>query len=97
MTYLRKSLPEEIILNLKKGSGRFEGTYFEQGQKVLENLIVIDLYIDQFIKSRSKKEEKEMEKDLFDTFVHELIHNKYKSERMTLKKTAEFMDEVWKG
>ncbi len=85
-------IPEEIILNFKKGNDGLYGQYFVQDEDVSKKIIVIDIYTKRWLKDKNRVSN--IEVGILDTFVHELLHNKYKEEKITRKKAREFLAKI---
>jgi hypothetical protein len=66
-------IPENIVLNFKPGSGDLAGIYHEQHENVKKHVIVIDIY--------TKHLGEEYLVELIDTFIHEIVHHKIKSDK----------------
>ena len=81
-------VPEQVILNFKKGDKTISGLYYVQTKEVSKHLIVVDIYIRPLF-GLSKKERNI---SLIDSFVHEVIHHKYRDENKTDAKTKEYIE-----
>tara|TARA_Y100000310_G_C20460106_1_gene704931 strand:+ start:330 stop:716 length:387 start_codon:yes stop_codon:yes gene_type:complete len=66
-------IPENVVLNFKKGSGDLAGIYHTQREDIRKHIIVIEIY--------TKNLEEEDLKELIDTFVHEVVHHKIKDDK----------------
>ncbi len=73
-------IPEQIVLNFKKGELGLDGLYHIQKKEVRKHVIVIDVYTNHF-------NEGILVEELLDTFIHELVHHKVKSDKETTKIT----------
>ncbi len=87
-------VPNHVIVNFKGGKGDLYAQYFVYEKAVAEHLIIIDIYTKPFEKRIIDIPDYDLDHELIDTFAHELIHHVCASERKTLKRTKEFMNEV---
>jgi hypothetical protein len=71
------------------------GMFHIEGKRVSENLVIMDFFTRAFFEE-FKGEKYVTNYELIDTFVHELIHNRYKSEATTKRKAREFMKRIEK-
>lgn len=86
-------IPNEVLLNFQLGDGELEGFYHVSKKDVAENVVAIEFFTRPFVEVFAG--DKAMtDYELLDTFVHELIHNKYKSEKTTRRKAKEFMSGI---
>ncbi len=87
------NIPGQIILNLIPGDESLYGQYFVQEKDVLKEMIIIDIYTKRWLAPGNAIYEG-MEVEVLDTFIHELLHNKYASEKKTKKKVKEFLSKI---
>ena len=83
-------IPEQIMLNFKKGKGNLEGLYRVQGKRTAEYIIPIDVYTRTLKIPEDERELEIFEENILDTFIHELIHHQYKSENATSRYARRF-------
>ena len=83
------NIPEQIILNFKKGDKSLDAVYYVQSKEISKHLIVIDIYTNQL----TIFNEKERRKEFIQSFIHELIHHEYKDEIKTTFMTKKFLQE----
>jgi len=77
-------IPDQILLMFKVGNGDLQGMYRVHSEDISKHLIVIDIYTRHFFVYGSEHE-------LLETFVHEIIHHKIKSEKKTVAETSRAM------
>ena len=82
-------IPEQIILNFKKGDKTLSAMYYVNSKEISRHLIVIDIYTSPL----KEMSEKEKDFELIHSFVHELIHHKYKDEKKTDEMTKKYLKE----
>lgn len=92
----RYEIPEQIVLNFRSGDGTLEGVYYKQREEVEKHVIIIDMFTHHLKIPRRKAKMGELKLDLVDTFIHELVHHKYKSEEKTSDKAGKLAKEVMK-
>ena len=89
-------VPKEIHLNFKRGSGKLDGIYYIQKEDIAKLMIVIDVFTDGIKLTNDKIRRLDLEKNLLDTFVHEIVHNKYAKEGETRERTKKIADSLVK-
>jgi len=87
-------IPEQIVLRFKEGSGELDAIYYVQEAGVAKHMIRIDVYTKQLEFGRSEEKSERLKKHLIETFIHELIHHKYKNEKETGKKAKELTKKI---
>ena len=83
------NIPEQIILNFRKGEKNLDAVYYVQSKEISKHLIVIDIYTNRV----AALSERERTKELIHNFIHELMHHKYKNEIKTSFTTKRFLQE----
>jgi len=87
-------IPEQIVLRFKEGSGELDAIYYVQEARVAKHMIRIDVYTKQLEFGKSEEKSDSLKKHLIETFIHELIHHKYESEKETGKKARELTKKI---
>lgn len=84
-------IPLQVFLNFKKGDGSLEGIYHVQGKRTTRYVIVIDIYTANLRAPEKRRDKEILKKLLLETFVHELLHHRYKSHTYVDRKVKEFL------
>ncbi len=80
-------IPNQIILMFKVGNGDLQGMYRVHSEDISKHLIVIDIYTRHFFVYGT-------EEDLLETFIHEIVHHRIKSEKKTIEETYKIMRKI---